>query len=45
MKIPCYFDSRFDPPASFVRATVDLVSKKALKPKIGEHILKEAAYV
>ena len=24
---------------------VDLISKKALKPKIGEHILKEVVYV
>ncbi len=26
MRIPCYFDSRFEPPAPFVRATVNLES-------------------
>jgi len=26
MRIPCYFDTRFEPPAPFVRATVDLKS-------------------
>jgi len=24
MRIPCYFDTRFEPPAPFVRVTVDL---------------------
>gem|GEM_PF-4600076 len=26
MRISCYFDTRFEPPAPFVRATVDLKS-------------------
>jgi len=31
--------------SNLLGAKVDLVSKKALKPKIGEHILKEVVYV
>ncbi len=30
---------------NIIGAKVDLVSKKALKPRIGEHILKEMVYV
>ena len=31
--------------ASIIGKKVDLVSKKALKPRIGKHILKEAVFV
>lgn len=30
---------------NLLRINVDLVSKKALKPKIGEYILKEVVYI